>query len=524
MLALCPQGLGVRRNILKNSDISRRARSVIFCLLAHITLWGLVAADAGAISDRQFDAALLQSVFPGAQAFSKSEGSPPAVAAFSGGEIVGYVFSSRQSVQSTGYAAKPLDMVVGMTVDGIITGAVVAEHHEPLLVIGIHDDALTDFVTQYVGMDIRRPFRVAPEGRAEDGDVDAVSGATLSSMVINNAILKSARAVAASRSLLGTLGTKLDFDTYEPVSWQGLVDEASVRALRISVADAITVVQAKGGDLFAPGVPQPADDKTYVDLYAALATPARIGRNLFGEKRHNQAAAELDAGDQLIFVAAKGLYSFKGHRYRRRGHFDRLQLVQGTNTFRFALKDHQRIEGLAPEDAPEMREIGLFSVSGDKGFDPSKPWRLQFLVSAAAAGANANAFALFELPYELPSRYLKTSIEPPAWDDRPLWIDNWVRRSGEISVLVAALIILSGILIFQDAVAKRHRLYQIVRTAFLVFTVVWIGWIAEAQLSVINVLTFGDALMHNFQWDFFLLEPLIFILWGYVALARKSVV
>jgi NosR/NirI family transcriptional regulator, nitrous oxide reductase regulator len=508
----------VRRNILKNSHISRRARPALLWLLALMSVLASEAVYAGTIGDRQFDTVLLQRAFPGAKNFGEIEGSPPAVTASSGGEVIGYVFSSKQVVQSTGYAAKPLDVVVGMTMDGIITGAVVAEHHEPLLVIGIHDDALADFVAQYVGMDIRRPFRVAPEGRTEDGDVDAVSGATLSSMVINNAILKSARGVASSRGLLGSLGTKLDFDSYEPVSWQGLVDEASVRALRISVADATAAVQAKGGELFARGVPQPDGDETYADLYTGLATPARIGRNLLGEKRHNQASAELDAGDQLIFVAAKGLYSFKGHKYRRRGQFDRLQLVQGANTFRFALKDHQRIEGLTPDGAPEMREIGLFAVSGDKGFDPSKPWRLQFLVSAAS-DENADAFALFEIPYELPARYLKATLEPPEWDDKPLWIDNWIRRQGEIAVLVAALVILSGILIFQDAVAKRHRLYQAVRTVFLVFTVVWIGWIAEAQLSVINVLTFGDALMHNFQWDFFLLEPLIFILWGYVALA-----
>ena len=47
----------------------------------------------------------------------------------------------------------------------------------------------------------------------------------------------------------------------------------------------------------------------------------------------------------------------------------------------------------------------------------------------------------------------------------------------------------------------------------LVFTLVWIGWIANAQLSVVNVLTFANSLMTDFSWTYFLLAPLIFILW-----------
>lgn len=502
--------------------VARRLSAPIWRLmaagLALFVLWAANPAQADPPLEPRFDTALLQRAFPGAQQFGSLEGTPPAIPALSDGQVIGYVFSSKQVVQSTGYAAKPLDMVIGMTVEGIITGAVVAEHHEPLLVIGIHDDALTAFVDQYAGLDIRRPFHVDQGGSTEDTGVDAVSGATLSSLVINNAILKSARDVAASRGLVGSFGATVDFGSYEEVSWRGLVEEGSVRTRRISVAEATQAVRAKGGDMFAPGVPAPEGDKSFVELYVALGTPARIGRNLLGERTHNRVVATLDADDQIILIAAKGLYSFKGHNYRRRGQFDRLQLVQGENTYRFHLKDHERIEKFTPADAPEMREIGLFALRGGQGFDPARPWRLQILISGAA-GSDGEAFAIFDLPYELPARYLKAGARPSDWNDRPLWIDNWLSRRGDIAILIAALTVLSMILIFQDSVVKRPRLYHAVRTAFLVFTLVWIGWIANAQLSIINVLTFGDVMMHDFQWDFFLLEPLIFILWGYVALA-----
>jgi len=88
-----------------------------------------------------------------------------------------------------------------------------------------------------------------------------------------------------------------------------------------------------------------------------------------------------------------------------------------------------------------------------------------------------------------------------------------------LSVLVVALCVLGAVLFFQDSLARHRRAYFWVRNGFLVFTLLWLGWYAGAQLSVLNVLTFANALRTEFRWDFFLLDPLIFILWGFVAVA-----
>ena len=60
---------------------------------------------------------------------------------------------------------------------------------------------------------------------------------------------------------------------------------------------------------------------------------------------------------------------------------------------------------------------------------------------------------------------------------------------------------------------KKPVMFARLRTAFLLFSVLWIGLYAKAQLSVVNVLTFANAIVTEFRWDYFLLEPLIFILW-----------
>ena len=89
----------------------------------------------------------------------------------------------------------------------------------------------------------------------------------------------------------------------------------------------------------------------------------------------------------------------------------------------------------------------------------------------------------------------------------------WRVKAPQIAVLLAALTVLTVIFFFQDWLVRRPVLYDRVRLAFLVFAVVWIGWYAQAQLSIVNVLAFLNALRTDFRWDYFLMAPLIFILW-----------
>lgn len=100
----------------------------------------------------------------------------------------------------------------------------------------------------------------------------------------------------------------------------------------------------------------------------------------------------------------------------------------------------------------------------------------------------------------------------------PLWIAVWQERTVRIAVLVVGLVVLTTVLVLQDWLARHPSLLLRVRDAFLVYALVFIGWYGLAQLSVINVFTFTHALMHDFHWDTFLIDPMLFILWSFVAL------
>jgi len=103
-------------------------------------------------------------------------------------------------------------------------------------------------------------------------------------------------------------------------------------------------------------------------------------------------------------------------------------------------------------------------------------------------------------------------------DYEPIWVTLWRDRVFEIVVLMGGLGFLTLILVFQDWLARHPTLLNRLRTGFLVYTLVFIGWYTLAQLSVINVLTFVQAIMHGFQWQSFLIDPMLFILWSFVAM------
>ena len=104
-----------------------------------------------------------------------------------------------------------------------------------------------------------------------------------------------------------------------------------------------------------------------------------------------------------------------------------------------------------------------------------------------------------------------------AIEEEPLWQRIWKMNPVFIGITVAALLVLTAIFFFQDWLVRRPRLFGWIRRGYLVFTLFWLGWYANAQLSVVNVLTFTNSLVTDFSWEFFLAAPLIFILWAAVA-------
>jgi polyferredoxin len=100
-----------------------------------------------------------------------------------------------------------------------------------------------------------------------------------------------------------------------------------------------------------------------------------------------------------------------------------------------------------------------------------------------------------------------------------VWAEPWVEGRTNIAILCAALALLTAILAFQGRLSRSRRLHRVVRTGFLLFTLVWIGWIASAQLSIVHLINYLKAPFNNLGLAFYLAEPLIVILTIYTAIS-----
>ena len=292
-----------------------RLRAVL--RLALLVLLWLNAAAAPADDDLQRLYPLVQEFFPAAERFGPFGGEPEAAPVIGRGAVIGYVYLTDRILPIPAYSGKPISVLVGLALDGTVVGVRIVHHEEPILLAGVTEQELADYVQQYRGLSAHLRIKVGGAEREGYATVDAISGATITVMVINRTISATLQQVAASRGILdGTAQT-------------------------------------------AAAVPE---------------------------------------------------------------------------------------------------------------------------------------------------------------DSQPLWLYVWSERKFRIGVLVAALGVLTLILLFQDWLAQHPRLLLLIRDGYLVFTVIFIGWYALAQLSVINVLTFSQALFHDFRWETFLIDPMMFILWGFVAM------
>ncbi len=441
-----------------------------------------------------------------------TQGAPPAaIVRASGGQVVAYAFSTRDVSGSVGYSGRPLDIVAAVTPQGVVIGARIVAQEEPILVIGIPREALTAYVANFAGFNVQTAELRKSDGRARGPD--AVAGATVTSTVIRDAILRSARTVLRARSGDTREGVRLDRETLRRASWPALVAEGSLRRLILTRGEAAARLGTQDNE----------PDKPFIDLWLALATPPAIGESLLGQRRYESELGRLGPDDDLIMVAASGLYSFRGTEWRRSGIFDRIEIVQGDKTIPLRAGDHVHIEALYAAGAPELREISLFRIARASGFDPTASFRLDL---ALAADKSGGATPVASLEYRIPDRYLvrTTPEEPGAKLDNapvtaPLWQDIWWARRAEIAMLAVMLVALGAILIFQNAVTSHGRFYVWARTGYLILTFVFLGLIANAQLSVVNVVTFVHALLSGFRWELFLLDPVVFILWSFVAVS-----
>ncbi len=462
-------------------------------------------------------------IFTDATHIGKFQGTPPAATVFHGDKPVGYLFHTKQITPIPAYSGKPMDMLVGIDPQGRIVGIKVIEHHEPILLVGIPESTLDQFVAQYNGKYVNDRIKVGAGKRDGYVNVDAITGATVTVMVMNEAILRSAREVAISKRIitdsraLARPAARVRSELFEEKNWNELTKNGAIRRLFLTLTD----VDKEFEGTAAQDINRTSEDETnkaFIDLYYTYLNAPTIGRNLLGEIQYNELMTELKTGEHAVALMSNGLYSFKGSGYVRGGIFDRIHLRQGEREISFRDLDYHRLNDVYIKEIPAFFEMAIFIIRESNAFDPGRVWELELLVKRQV-GALDSVFSSFNASYDIPKSYVElTEVDTKLLvTETPIWQQVWQEKFIEIIFLILGLLVLIIIMALQDWLTRFPRLLNNLRNGFLIYTVLYIGWYSLAQLSIVNVFTFTSSVSQQFRWDTFLIDPTMFILWVFVA-------
>ncbi|KPN64749.1 NosR/NirI family transcriptional regulator, nitrous oxide reductase regulator [Aliiroseovarius crassostreae] len=510
-------------------------KTIVFA--ATFLLCGLPAAAETVLSKLLPDVVVSELV-DGADAFGPVDETIPAVQILKGGKRIGWAFVTSDFVSTTGYSGKPIHTMVAVDDAAKVIGVNLVKHSEPIVLIGIPDSKIKALVAGYTGLDL--------VAEAESGgtahDLDIISGATVTIMVIDDSIIRASLKVARQLGLGGlaveekSTGPQLEINPEAEAAsdWMTLEGDGTLRRLSLDVGQVNAAFAAMGDERTAKRALAQAPETTFIEMQVSLVSHPAIAKALLGDAVAQNLEDWLDEGDQALAIVGRGLYSFKGSGYVRGGIFDRIVLIQNDVSVRFRDRMHKRINTIIAEGAPAFAEADLFKIPADSGFDPTQPFRIQLLVHRDV-GAIEKVFTTFDLGYQLPAKYIRAitpavsagvpaAIEQVASQSesdaqQALWKRIWEGKTTEIIVLGVMLTVLTAVFFFQTFATRNERRFFWFRMAFLTVTLVYLGWYANAQLSVVNLMALFDSFVSGFSWHAFLLDPLTFILWFSVAAA-----
>ena len=468
---------------------------------------------------------LIQSLFPKATVIEDKRSDFPVYPVYQLQELLGYAYESVDLSRLHGFAGQPISMLIGLDTRGRFTGVKVLNHHEPVFLHGLGEEPLFGFVDQYAGHSLREQIIVdtsnsGRSGRDAQGNVvhfDGVSKATVSVLIINDTVLSSALKVARNKleGFAPSAPTRARSDYFEPLGWQALVERRYLGHWQITGA---AVEQALGRPLADyPDAPQPSPGVPFIELYFGYINAPMVGRNLLGDEGYQRLMEKAGDNAQILAVMSRGAFSHLSEDFVPASTPDRLGLVQ--NNLSVALRDLNmfgQVIRFRADGMPAFDRETLFRIGGNAGFNPGAEATLKLNVKLAQNPLVVDRTTL-DIPRAFNDELFETvNVAPlPEQTRQPVWVGLWQERWWQIALLVLGLTALTVFFARQKALSRYPTLVHRFRWGFLFFTLFFIGFYAQGQLSVVNIYTLFLAIRDGFSLNVFLLDPILFILWTY---------
>lgn len=453
-------------------------------------------------------------IFPHATSIGKKESSPPVWPVYQVDNLVGYLFHSRDVVALPAFSGEPVDMLIGIDLEGRLAGVLVVEHQEPIFLHGFGEQPLFDFVKQYAGLSVLDSIKVGKGSNSSHVIIDGITKATVSVVIINETVLLSSLTIAR-KTLDGfaTSGVANISQHYESLDFQALENGSYIGRLGLSEPylaeefDDDNVVEKLD-------ITNEIDKSAVVDLRFAYLNPPTIGKNLLGDD-YELLMERLKEGEHVIGVWSYGAYHHVDKDFIPASIPERLSILQ--NNVPIEIRDlnfYDLYEG-TKEAHRGAGALNIYRIKSQSGFDPGSPWTLSLTVGYGDNPWLEQISAVFPIDYQLPES-LFSYPELKNLTPTPLWLELWKNRAVEIIILTLSLVTLTCLFIYQHKLSRHFKLFHRIRWFFLAYTVVFIGLYAQGQLSVVNIFPILHSIFKGFEIQNYLMDPIIFILWSYV--------
>ncbi|WP_420476767.1 4Fe-4S binding protein [Noviherbaspirillum sp. ST9] len=431
-------------------------------------------------------------------------------------DLVGYLFESIDFVSVPGFAGVPVDLLIAIDPQGTFLDVKVLSQHEPVFLDGLGEGPLHKFVSQYQGVSLKQNV-VIDSATNKDGTnvhIDGVAKATASVRIVNQTLLSAALKVA--RKKLGFSAAqdpdriaKVRQDVLESIRFADLKAEGLLQSFLLRNVDVEKAFEGSdGADLDPAALQRP--NEVFADLEVALVSVPSIGRSLLDVQSWSRLASRLEEGDHALLVRWRGNYAPISERF-----------IAGTPPDRFTL-----IQGGLPI---EMRDLNLdlrlqdgardsmkvFRVIAQAGLDPSQPLDLALHVTRLKGMIYPERFVRdFRFAYRLPERFVTI---PPS--EEKSWMPAWKQRWPELAIVAAALVLLFAALSKPAILAADARRFAWFRAGFLAFTLLFIGWYAQGQLSIVTLTGIIHAVKEGASLAFLMYDPVSILIWAAVGLS-----
>jgi transcriptional regulator of nitric oxide reductase len=442
--------------------------------------------------------------------------------------LFGYAFESVDFEPVRGYGGKPINILVCIDTQGSFIEVRLLDHREPLFRSEAGIAKLSGFAAQYTGLSIHHDIQIYDfkAKTARDDKYAALHGVqagTVSVRAIDRTIIQSATSVARAHIEAAKTGTIVGegnavalskgslYDapvkplTLSQMMTRGMVETASLTRAQIEKAFAGT--KAAGADKQAQSQPQ----EVAIQFHIALVSVPSIGRNLLDDEGWRLVGANRRDG-QALMISESGPLSKVLYESQRIA--DDIPFVLQQDGKAIKLRSMAYDKGLKVPGYPTTTRAHFLIVDSATPLNPHHPFDLSFKMGRRF-GSFPNQFTYVEFPLPYSFHGWRASVSAMLDAD---WVDIWSKRLVDIGVLVTGLVILSVALIRQRSTSSDSMRLSKFRIAYLLFTLIVIGWMFQGQLSIVNITASLDAIASGNDLSFLLTDPMTIILWIFVAI------